>query len=66
MHLRPAPLIALAFAALALAGCDLFRSTMEPLPVGQGGGPNALKKSPCVCIELQQSPIPQEWFAKGA
>lgn len=51
--------VGLLLAMLVLSGCS---SIMEMLPVGQGPGPDELKKSPCACVELPQAPIPSAWL----
>jgi hypothetical protein len=40
-----------------LGGCNfIFGSKEVPEPVGIGRAPDALKQSPCACLE-----VPQQW-----
>lgn len=43
--------------SLLLGGCNfIFGSKEVPEPVGIGRAPDALKQSPCACLE-----VPQQW-----
>lgn len=43
-----------------LSGCAVFRpvqgKTQFSMPVGVGGGPDQLKRTPCACAEIPQKP----------
>lgn len=49
--------ILIAAAVVALAGCS-SQGQFTPRPVGIGGSPNALKRTPCAggCGEVKQKP----------
>lgn len=55
---RPAALLlpVLLLAALPAAAADRKRGPVTPDPVGIGGGPNRLKRTPCACVRIDTKP----------
>lgn len=55
--MMPTRMIAAAVVVLGLGGCSLMdRATgaVEAEPVGVGGHPDELKRSPCACVRHEQ------------